>query len=95
VVIIIYSRIILILFLLLQNKAKHRAVVIVGCHNASISGRLKHTLVNQVKSLYQSYFPSVSDEQIKFVSVATMKEDMIKLCKGIYDTACNLRLSLG
>ena len=78
-----------------QNKAKHGSVVIVGCHNASIGGRLKRHLVEQVKSLYEIYFPNVSGEQVKFVSAATLKEDMIKLCRGIYDTASKLHLSLG
>ncbi|XP_065916963.1 leucine-rich repeat serine/threonine-protein kinase 1-like isoform X2 [Dysidea avara] len=79
----------------IQNKAKHGSVVIVGCHNASIGGRLKRHLVEQVKSLYEIYFPNVSGEQVKFVSAATLKEDMIKLCRGIYDTASKLHLSLG
>lgn len=69
--------------------------MIVGCHNSSIGGRLKRLLVEQVKSLYQRYFPNVLDQQVKFVSVATLKEDIIKLCKSIYDTASNLQLSLG
>jgi len=69
--------------------------VIVGCHKSSINGRLKRFLVEQVKSLYEHYFSSVVDQQVKFVSVASLKEDMIKLCKSIYDTASNLQLSLG
>jgi len=69
--------------------------VIVGCHSSSIGGRLKRLLVEQVKSLYQRYFPNVLDQQVIFVSVATLKEDTIKLCMSIYDAASNLQLSLG
>ena len=70
--------------------------MLVGCQIASISGRLKRHLVSLVQDLCHinsNYFPNVVST--KFMSTATLKEDMVKICNCLCDCASMLRISLG
>lgn len=71
-------------------------MVLVGCQIANISGRLKRHLVSLVQDLCHInsyYFPNAVNT--KFISTATLKEDMVKICNCLYDCALMLRISLG
>ena len=71
-------------------------MVLVGCQTTSINGRLKRHLVNLVQDLDQKnsfYLPNI--KAIKFASTATLKEDIVRICNCLYESASTVRVSLG
>ena len=69
--------------------------MVVGYHRKAIGHRLKRLLINQVQTVYgnQHHFPFIVN--VRFVSEAKLKHDIIKLRTCLYDTMSTMEISLG
>ncbi|XP_065917168.1 leucine-rich repeat serine/threonine-protein kinase 1-like isoform X2 [Dysidea avara] len=79
----------------IKDNTKDTSVLVVGYHRKAIGHRLKRLLINQVQTVYgnQHHFPFIVN--VRFVSEAKLKHDIIKLRTCLYDTMSTMEISLG
>ena len=81
---------------LLQDRAKGAPIIAVGCHTSGISDRMRRTITNYVQDYCKRSLPFYPEiVAVGFVTVPKLEEDIVQLCKCLYDTACDRKMSLG
>ena len=86
----------IMLHLLQQDKAKSAPIIIVGCHSSSVSDRMRRSITHDVQQYCKRCLPFYPDiAAISFVTVNKLEEDIVQLCKCLYTTACDHKMSLG
>ena len=82
--------------LLPQDRAKSAPIIVVGCHASGVSDRMRRTITNYVKDYCKRSLPFYPEiVAVSFVTVQKLEEDIVQLCKCLYDTACDRKMSLG
>ena len=86
----------IMLRVLQQDRAKSAPIIIVGCHSSGVSDRMRRSITNYVQEYCKRCLPFYPDVAVvSFVTVNKLEEDIVQLCKCLYDTACDHKMSLG